>query len=88
MNHFYMDNLLKFRMIRDISIIIYPSSIEPSSAHSPSSPCNKNHLNVRSWSLLLNIPLDQWDTPVLLDSLSNKLLTHSVVPHEPSVHIW
>ena len=59
MNRLYLDNLLEFTMISNISIIVYTTRSETCTAHAPPPPCNQNHLNMVSWSILLHIALDQ-----------------------------
>jgi hypothetical protein len=77
----YRAYLLYFHVIRSVSILVNASSVVPRSTHAPSPPRHDNQRYVRYRSLRLNITLNQWNTPVLLDLLADKSFTDPVIPH-------
>lgn len=82
-----INNLLKFGVICGIALVIYTSGIESGAAHSPSSSCNQNHLNIRRRILLLYIALNQRYAPVFFNALVYDIFTHGIVPHVTGVYI-
>ena len=82
-----VDDLLQFGVVGCVAFIVNPSGVESRAPHLPSSPSDQNHLNLRNRILLFNIPLNQWNAPVLFYSLVYEILAHCVVPHVPSVNI-
>lgn len=73
-------------MVCNVAFIIDASGVKPSTSHGPSSSSYQDHLKAILRTSIVDVPLDQRQTPVVGDLLGVKVTAKIKVPHVAIVY--